>query len=291
MSSAALRSRTGRADGGGADDDASGPAPILDTDAQEALVNELEADARRQATVWRRVFGALSIAWGIYFVNSAAHAASGDVTIAWSGVRTAVASPSTSFATPIRLFATTFHPPIHPRPPSSVFVPALSLTTTPPRRPKSQAIHAEFYHHDPPTMSTASLTLLDLCAASAAIGAGVAAIAPARGARARLDAGDDDCLASIPGWTRRAKTAAFAVSTALGFAACVGWAWTIARTRELKLTSGAARVDFDAFRMTWLPVACVAAPGVCWHVYQSLERGTVVEAARLRRYMYNHKRA
>ena len=58
MSSAALRSRTGRADGGGADDDASGPAPILDTDAQEALVNELEADARRQATVWRRVFGA-----------------------------------------------------------------------------------------------------------------------------------------------------------------------------------------------------------------------------------------
>ena len=99
MSSAALRSRTGRADGGGADDDASGPAPILDTDAQEALVNELEADARRQATVWRRVFGALSIAWGMYFVNSAAHAASGDVTIAWSGVRTAVASPSTSFAT------------------------------------------------------------------------------------------------------------------------------------------------------------------------------------------------
>ena len=84
MSSAALRSRTGRADGGGADDDASGPAPILDTDAQEALVNELEADARRQATVWRRVFGALSIAWGMYFVNSAAHAASGDVTMNFS---------------------------------------------------------------------------------------------------------------------------------------------------------------------------------------------------------------
>ncbi len=140
-------------------------------------------------------------------------------------------------------------------------------------------------------MSTASLTLLDLCAASAAVGAGVAAVAPARGARARLDAGDDDCLASIPGWTRRARTAAFAVSTALGFAASVGWAWTIARTRELNGTSGAARVDFDAFRMTWLPVACVAAPGVCWHAYQSLERGTVVEAARLRRYMYNHKRA
>ena len=52
-----------------------------------------------------------------------------------------------------------------------------------------------------------------------------------------------------------------------------------------------ARVDFDAYRMTWLPVACVVAPVVCWHVYQSLERGTVVEAARLRRYMYNHKRA
>ena len=130
MSSAALRSRTGRADGGGADDDASGPAPILDTDAQEALVNELEADARRQATVWRRVFGALSIAWGMYFVNSAAHAASGDVTIAWSGVRTAVASPSTSFATPIRLFATV--PPAHPRPrPPSSSPPFHS-----PRRPR-----------------------------------------------------------------------------------------------------------------------------------------------------------
>ena len=148
-------------------------------------------------------------------------------------------------------------------------------------------------------MSTASLTLLDLCTAVSAVAAGVAAVAPARGARARLDAGDDDCLASIPGWSRRVRTLAFAVSTALGAGACVGWAWTIARARSLRIhppgMSGSgddeARVDFDAYRMTWLPVACVAAPGVCWHVYQSLERGTVVEAARLRRYMYNHKRA
>ena len=148
-------------------------------------------------------------------------------------------------------------------------------------------------------MSTASLTLLDLCTAVSAVAAGVAAVAPARGARARLDAGDNDCLASIPGWSRRARTLAFAVSTAMGAAACVGWAWTIARARSLRIhppgMSGSgddtARVDFDAYRMTWLPVACVAAPGVCWHVYQSLERGTVVEAARLRRYMYNHKRA
>ena len=140
-------------------------------------------------------------------------------------------------------------------------------------------------------MSTASLTLLDLCTAVSAVAAGVAAVAPARGARARLDAGDDDCLASVPGMARRVRTLTFAASTALGAAACVGWAWTIARTRELKLTSGGARVDFDAFRMTWLPVAGVAAPGGGWPVYQSLERGTVVEAARLRRYMYNHKRA
>lgn len=151
-------------------------------------------------------------------------------------------------------------------------------------------------------MSTASLTLLDLCTATAAVAAGVAAVAPARGARARLDAGDDDCLASVPGMARRVRTLTFAASTALGAAACVGWAWTIARTHWLRAgppagTGGAAgdddaaRVDFDAYRMTWLPVACVAAPGVCWHVYQSLERGTVVEAAGLRRYMYNHKRA
>lgn len=140
------------------------------------------------------------------------------------------------------------------------------------------------------------MTLLDLCTATAAIAAGVAAVAPARGARARLDAGDDDCLASVPGMARRVRTLTFAASTALGAAACVGWAWTVARTHSLRAgMSGsgddAARVDFDAYRMTWLPVACVAAPGVCWHVYQSLERGTVVEAAGLRRYMYNHKRA
>jgi hypothetical protein len=86
MNSAALRSRTTK-HGGEDGDDTAGPAPVLDTDAQEALVLELEKDARRQATIWRRVFGALSIAWGVYFLDCAAHAASGDVTRAWSGVR------------------------------------------------------------------------------------------------------------------------------------------------------------------------------------------------------------
>jgi hypothetical protein len=86
MNSAALRSRTTK-HGGEDGDDTAGPAPVLDTDAQEALVLELERDARRQATIWRRVFGALSIAWGVYFLDCAAHAASGDVTRAWSGVR------------------------------------------------------------------------------------------------------------------------------------------------------------------------------------------------------------
>ena len=86
MNSAALRSRTTK-HGGEDGDDTAGPAPVLDTDAQEALVLELEKDARRQATIWRRVFGALSIAWGVYFIDCAAHAASGDVTRAWSGVR------------------------------------------------------------------------------------------------------------------------------------------------------------------------------------------------------------
>ena len=134
------------------------------------------------------------------------------------------------------------------------------------------------------------MTLLDLCTAAAAVAAGVAAVAP-RGAP-ELDSTPATTTASrqFPAWRRRARTHAFAVSTAMGAAACVGWAWTIARTHWLRAgppagTGGAAgdddaaRVDFDAYRMTWLPVACVAAPGVCWHVYQSLERGTVVEAA------------
>jgi len=86
MNSAALRSRTTK-HGGEDGDDTAGPAPVLDTDAQEALVLELEKDARRQATIWRRVFGALSIAWGVYFIDCAARAASGDITRAWSGVR------------------------------------------------------------------------------------------------------------------------------------------------------------------------------------------------------------
>ena len=74
MNSAALRSRTTK-HGGEDGDDTAGPAPVLDTDAQEALVLELERDARRQATIWRRVFGALSIAWGVYFLDCAARAA------------------------------------------------------------------------------------------------------------------------------------------------------------------------------------------------------------------------
>ena len=96
MNSAALRSRTTK-HGGEDGDDTAGPAPVLDTDAQEALVLELERDARRQATIWRRVFGALSIAWGVYFLDCATHAASGDVTRAWSGVRRP-RTPRTSIA-------------------------------------------------------------------------------------------------------------------------------------------------------------------------------------------------
>jgi hypothetical protein len=145
-------------------------------------------------------------------------------------------------------------------------------------------------------MSTDVLAMLDLLTALAGVGAGVAAVYPAKTTRARLAMGDDDCMPSLPGWTRRVRTLAFVLATAFGACACVGWAWTMRRTYALhrgdaKEGGRGGRDDFDFYRMSWLPFASLLAPGVCWHVYQSLERGTVVEAAKLRGYMYDHKRA
>ena len=83
-------------------------------------------------------------------------------------------------------------------------------------------------------MSTDVLAMLDLLTALAGVGAGVAAVYPAKTTRSRLAMGDDDCMPSLPGWTRRVRTLAFVLATAFGACACVGWAWTMRRTYALR---------------------------------------------------------
>ena len=289
MNSAALRSRTTK-HGGEDGDDTAGPAPVLDTDAQEALVLELERDARRQATIWRRVFGALSIAWGVYFLDCAAHAASGDVTRAWSGVRRPRTpherpshhDPSTSAShhhlRPARHHPSRANHPDAPHNPTHRRYTRSFTTTIHPRCPRTYWRCWTFSRH-----SRAS------------------APASPRSTRRRPLAPDwrwatTTACRRFPGGRDACGQLAFVLATTFGACACVGWAWTMRRTYALhrgdaKEGGRGGRDDFDFYRMSWLPFASLLAPGVCWHVYQSLERGTVVEAAKLRGYMYDHKRA
>jgi hypothetical protein len=64
-------------------------------------------------------------------------------------------------------------------------------------------------------MSTDVLAMLDLLTALAGVGAGVAAVYPAKTTRSRLAMGDDDCMPSLPGWTRRVRTLAFVLATSV----------------------------------------------------------------------------
>ena len=164
----------------------------------------------------------MSIAWGMYFVNSAAHAASGDVTIAWSGVRTAVASPSTSVATPppnLRALSTRPRPPRpRPRPPSS------SPPFHSPRRPNVAPNRAgDTRGVLPPRSAHHVHRVVD--------GSWTSAPPRCRRRRRRRRHLEDALLDSTPATTTASRrfpdgatpyTLAFAVSTALGAGACVG---------------------------------------------------------------------
>ena len=94
--SSLMRSRGGGGGGGGGGSGAEKEASeastvILDETQQEAMVRELEAQATRDAAVWRAVFGGGSVVIGMYFLALAAMAASSqaDSTDVWRGVRAA----------------------------------------------------------------------------------------------------------------------------------------------------------------------------------------------------------
>lgn len=160
--------------------------------------------------------------------------------------------------------------------------PSPRRSPSPPRHPPPrthQVVHIEFYARPEPAISPARLARLDALTAVALILGGIAAAFPAKSTRGV----DVDARWTSPAAAHRARVAAFVLAALAGAVAAHGWYDALTRAAAL------ARASFPT-RMLWLPLAPIAAPIACAHVYASLE-GTVVQARALRAHMYQHKRA